>query len=68
MSRSTYIYVVQSDEGQVLGAFTVKRELAERLERHPELGLVTVTRTRDGNLGDDAQCVELNRWTLEPER
>lgn len=66
MSRSTYIYTVQDDEGVVIGAFTVKHELKTALEKHWEIeGLVRVTRTRDGEIGPRAQRVEMNPITLE---
>lgn len=53
MARSSYVYVVQNDEGMPYKAFTVKHELVTYLRR---LGggvedLAGVVRMRDG-LGD----------------
>lgn len=68
MSRSSYIYVVFDWKGSLMGAFTVKHELASALsgiDRHI-LDTITVVRTRDGYLMPNSQCVELDVQTLEP--
>lgn len=64
MARSTYIWLVQDGDGDVVAAFTVKHELGAWLDKHgPDF---LVSRIRDGNSDPTARPVELNPRTLEP--
>jgi hypothetical protein len=61
MARSTYIYVILTKKGTILGTFTVKweckRELEKLLNQHvwPDLG---VRRFRDGIVDTSSEFIE----------
>lgn len=48
MSRADYIWLVQTEDGHVLAAFTVKYEMVTYLERLGVVADLTVVRLRDG--------------------
>jgi hypothetical protein len=72
VSRSTYVYIARDNDGELLGAWTVKYELARWLrDTHRDnpmsrRDLTEVTRLRDNDPG--ARPVALNPRTLEPVR
>jgi hypothetical protein len=69
MARSSYIYVVQNGDGDVVAAFTVKHELVTWQERNE--GRFQITRVRDGGTEQKPWMkypgvVRLNPKTLDP--
>ncbi len=65
MARSSYVYTVNNIEGDLLGGFTVKHELASWLEHRIGHREVVVWRIRDG-LHHHELAVELDPFTLKP--
>ncbi len=68
MRRAEAIWIVQGVRGAVFGAFTVKRELAEWIERRGvplEQDDLSVVRIGDGGYFPDAVPIAVDPVTLE---